>query len=301
MYINEIQKRLMNIIGKKGTAIYNRAYGLALYGGAQPDEMTNSYHLALWFEGAPQKIKSMLLNLVESNKWEDLGLRICDVCGKFMTEGYILGGDFTALPPIAKRHPDVLIEISGNGEDSDDIWASRYRGEESETVSFHGLDDFKDILTPDEAEHSRQQNNDNTMYDEFKIKLIEQARKKQRLNRDLYANVSPRQMVEITANEKIRKYSLVSTPLPYLFFTIVLYVLLQELSIIKTFTPYLNCILTLLSICIFIATISLKGKLEKYYKYSTIDKTKVKKEILRQRRLEHRQAIDWYNGKEQHT
>ena len=56
------------------------------------------------------------------------------------------------LPPIAKRHPDVMIEVYGDGSDSDDIWTARYRGEESETVRFSGLDDFKDILTPSEAE-----------------------------------------------------------------------------------------------------------------------------------------------------
>lgn len=94
MYISEIQKRLMNIIGKKGSAIYNRAYGLALYRGANPDEMTDAYHLALWFEGAPERAKSELLSLAENCGFADYGLRICDICGKFMTEGYILGGDY---------------------------------------------------------------------------------------------------------------------------------------------------------------------------------------------------------------
>lgn len=135
----------MNIIGKKGTAIYNRAYGLALYGGAQPDEMTNSYHLALWFEGAPEKIKSMLLNLVESNKWEDLGLHICDVCGKFMTEGYILSGDFSyacsrecairlyqlvskGVEIISEETAAALLDRDLEENDEDYFWTEWYQG-----------------------------------------------------------------------------------------------------------------------------------------------------------------------------
>lgn len=56
------------------------------------------------------------------------------------------------LIKISKKHPTVLIEISGDGEDSDDIWSARYRNGESETVQFEGLPDFKEILTPQEEE-----------------------------------------------------------------------------------------------------------------------------------------------------
>ena len=89
MYISEIQKRLMNLIDKHQT-IHDRAYGLALYNGANPKEMTDSYHLALWFEGAAWNVKNELLGLYEG--LGDTGLRICDACGKFMTEGYLLHG-----------------------------------------------------------------------------------------------------------------------------------------------------------------------------------------------------------------
>ncbi len=56
------------------------------------------------------------------------------------------------LKAIAKRHPDVIIEVSGDGEDPNDIWASRYHGDRSETIRFDGLPDFKEILTSQEEE-----------------------------------------------------------------------------------------------------------------------------------------------------
>ena len=56
------------------------------------------------------------------------------------------------LIKISKKHPTVLIEVSGDGENSDDLWAARYRNGESETVRFEGLPDFKEILTPQEEE-----------------------------------------------------------------------------------------------------------------------------------------------------
>lgn len=56
------------------------------------------------------------------------------------------------LTSISARHPGVLIEASGDGEDSDDIWAARYRDGDSEIVQFEGLPDFKEILTSREEE-----------------------------------------------------------------------------------------------------------------------------------------------------
>ena len=32
------------------------------------------------------------------------------------------------------QHPDLLVELAGDGEDADDHWRTRYRGGESETV-----------------------------------------------------------------------------------------------------------------------------------------------------------------------
>lgn len=56
------------------------------------------------------------------------------------------------LKRIAARHPEAIIEVSGNGEAPDDIWCARYKGRRCETVRYNGLPDFKDVLTPEEEE-----------------------------------------------------------------------------------------------------------------------------------------------------
>lgn len=58
------------------------------------------------------------------------------------------------LQKISKRHPGVLIEISGDGEASDDIWAARYLDGKTEEVRYEGLPDFRNVLTPQEKERA---------------------------------------------------------------------------------------------------------------------------------------------------
>jgi hypothetical protein len=89
MFISEIQLRLMDSIGREGYPKYNRALGLALYRGANPDEMTDAYHLALWFEGADYSVKREFLDAFNERNND---LRVCDHCGVFMTEGYLING-----------------------------------------------------------------------------------------------------------------------------------------------------------------------------------------------------------------
>lgn len=72
-----------------------------------------------------------------------------DIDGGFEAHWYDNDKDLTA---ISSRHPGVLIEVHGDGENSDDIWAARYRDGKSETIRFEGLPDFKEILTPEEEE-----------------------------------------------------------------------------------------------------------------------------------------------------
>ena len=80
----------MDSIGEKGCATYNRALGLALYNGANPNELKDSYNIALWFEGAPAAIKKEFLD--EFNQ-DNNNLRVCSHCGRFMYEGYLLDLD----------------------------------------------------------------------------------------------------------------------------------------------------------------------------------------------------------------
>lgn len=90
MYISEIQRRIMNAIGVCGN--HAGVFDLAVKNGANPSEMTDTYHLALWFEGAPADVKLELCRLFDEGGIYEHGLRVCSLCGKFMTEGYILDG-----------------------------------------------------------------------------------------------------------------------------------------------------------------------------------------------------------------
>lgn len=68
------------------------------------------------------------------------------VCG-FVGKWYDYGED---LAKIAAKHPDAIIEVSGQGEAPDDIWEARYRGDQVETIRYEGLPPFREILTPEE-------------------------------------------------------------------------------------------------------------------------------------------------------
>lgn len=91
MKITEIRRRLMNSIGPTGSNTFNRALGLALYNGAIPKNVKDTYHLARWYEMAPREVKKEFLD-VFNEKNDDL--RICTNCGCFMYEGYLLGIEY---------------------------------------------------------------------------------------------------------------------------------------------------------------------------------------------------------------
>lgn len=65
----------------------------------------------------------------------------------FTGKWYDYGKD---LAKTAARHPDAIIEVSGQGEAPDDIWEARYRGGQVETIRYEGLPPFREILTPEE-------------------------------------------------------------------------------------------------------------------------------------------------------
>lgn len=90
MYISEIQQRLINAIDASNNIL--GCLALAVNNGANRSEMTDTYHLALWFEGAPKEVKGKFVQLLELSGFNEIGLRICTNCGSFMTEGYILHG-----------------------------------------------------------------------------------------------------------------------------------------------------------------------------------------------------------------
>ena len=84
-YISSIQEKLMEII--KDSPI-NLISDFLVSNGADRNEMTDAYHMALWIEGAPKSVKHDFLD--GFNEEDCPPMRICDNCGCFMDEGYLL-------------------------------------------------------------------------------------------------------------------------------------------------------------------------------------------------------------------
>ena len=57
----------------------------------------------------------------------------------------------TDFSDFAKRHPSILFIVTGDGEESDDLWEARFKGDISERQDFM-IPPFKtlDLLTEDE-------------------------------------------------------------------------------------------------------------------------------------------------------
>ena len=58
------------------------------------------------------------------------------------------------LARVSESHPGVIIEVSGDGEASDDVWKARFLDGREEVVRFEGLPPFKEILSDSERENS---------------------------------------------------------------------------------------------------------------------------------------------------
>lgn len=57
------------------------------------------------------------------------------------------------ITDVAKKHPDVLVVLTGDGESSDDLWEERWKGEENERQNFI-IPPFKNknLFTEEETE-----------------------------------------------------------------------------------------------------------------------------------------------------
>ena len=57
------------------------------------------------------------------------------------------------ITEVAKKHPEVLVVLTGDGESSDDLWEERWKGEEHEHQNFT-IPPFKNknLLTEEEKE-----------------------------------------------------------------------------------------------------------------------------------------------------
>lgn len=110
MYISEIQKRLTELVS--GPNRYP-AFNLAVAHGANPAELTDGYHIALWFEGAPKAVKEKFIETFA----RDGQITICDYCGKFMIEGYLVYEDpYCSKECVIKGYQRDVYDADLNGQ-----------------------------------------------------------------------------------------------------------------------------------------------------------------------------------------
>ncbi|MBR3467415.1 MAG: hypothetical protein IKH15_09375 [Bacteroidales bacterium] len=124
MYISPMQEKLMEIIGENPI---DKVRDFMVMHGANRNEMTDAYHLALWIEGAPAPVKEEFIEKFNEDDWPTM--RVCDFCGCFMDEGYLLDTRYACSDACAIALFDgdeaALREAIGDGE-GDFFWTQWY-------------------------------------------------------------------------------------------------------------------------------------------------------------------------------
>lgn len=83
---------------------------------------------SLTTEGTPEAVKAFNDDLAKSSKYKE-DIQELFSCGCIDGKFYDLPDEVEAA---AGRHPDVLVILDGDGEDSGDIWQMRCRGKKCE-------------------------------------------------------------------------------------------------------------------------------------------------------------------------
>ena len=84
--------------------------------------------------GEDDKVESFKKDLLEQSE-DSTGVPDSDL-SELLESEYVYAKlyDITDwIDEVAPKHPDILIMLSGDGEDSDDSWETRWRGNDSET------------------------------------------------------------------------------------------------------------------------------------------------------------------------
>lgn len=89
-----------------------------------------NYFLTL--HGDQEEIKKFESDLYEESE-HDSDIKELIETGGIYAKLYELEG---YIDKVAPKHPDVLVVLEGDGEESDDLWEARWKGEEFEKQSF---------------------------------------------------------------------------------------------------------------------------------------------------------------------
>lgn len=87
----------------------------------------------------------------DAQKSDNWCLKELVVTGGVEAKWYSFFEDFSTF---AKQHPDILFIVDGHGEDSDDIWQHRFRGDIDERHDIE-MPPFQTLLTEKEIENNK--------------------------------------------------------------------------------------------------------------------------------------------------
>lgn len=83
--------------------------------------------------GENEKVENFKKDLLEKSKSDNGEINECVKelleCGYLSAKMYYLEEWIDAVAP---RHPDVLVILNGDGEESDDLWEARWKGDKHE-------------------------------------------------------------------------------------------------------------------------------------------------------------------------
>ena len=107
-----------------------------------------TYFMLNKIEGTDEDFEALMEDIER-----ETGMDFASACGDCV-EGkwYDYGEDMCRL---TKKYPDLLVELYGDGENSDDQWAARYRNGEEEHVQFIRDDVHFHKLTTEEEKRQR--------------------------------------------------------------------------------------------------------------------------------------------------
>ena len=109
----EIKRRIVDFIGDAINYEEGQSFLYAMYGFYVSKFNKVCYLLKLPSKladeliEADKDVKKEFLELVEEmnpTTYDDMGIRVCDTCGKFMTEGYYLAGEYACSEECAVKN-----------------------------------------------------------------------------------------------------------------------------------------------------------------------------------------------------
>jgi len=113
-------------------------------------------YFSIAFEGDKDKVEAFKKDLLEESKDDDgdVDSYVEELLNYSGVEAKLYDLE-EWIENVAPRHPDVLVILNGDGEESDDLWQARWKGNKSER-QFAVIPPFttKELLTENEKQNN---------------------------------------------------------------------------------------------------------------------------------------------------